>query len=225
MSYICGLADKTSGNYYMGIGAIVLGADQKVTGNSDVKYGMLVSDLSESKTDSTSYYNFTVWNGTKNVDVKVETKDAYKSFGKNTFIAYTEVETVDGVTEIEIENSYKDAQITPAGNEVKTVANAVAIKSFDKDTISFYGVEAGKEYDLSDDLVVIGVNTEDKEGVAGVELDVADQTAASTDEKPVYFKNAVFFVDDGDVVAVFVDNKGAMYDHTKNQKMDTAETK
>ena len=225
MSYICGLADKTSGNYYMGIGAVVLGADQKVTGNSDVKYGMLVSDLSESKTDSTNYFNFTIWNGTKNVDVKVETDDAYKSFGKNTFIAYTEVETVDGVTEIEIENSYKDAQITTAGNEVKTVADAVAIKSLDKDTISFYGVENGKEYDLSDDLVVIGVNTEDKKGVAGVELDVADETAASTDEKPVYFKNAVFFVDDGDVVAVFVDNTGAMYDHTKNQKMDTAETK
>ena len=225
MSYICGLADKTSGNYYMGIGAIVLGADQKVTGNSDVKYGMLVSDLSESKTDSTNYYNITVWNGTENVDVKVEQDDSYKTFGKNTFIAYTEVETVDGVTEIEIENSYKDAQITTAGNEVKTVANAVAIKSLDKDTISFYGVENGKEYDLSDDLVVIGVNTEDKKGVAGGELDVADETAASTDEKPVYFKNAVFFVDDGDVVAVFVDNTGAMYDHTKNQKMDTAETK
>ena len=219
MSYICGLADKTSGNYYMGIGAVVLGADQKVTGNSDVKYGMLVSDLSESKTDSTNYYNFTVWNGTKNVDVKVETKDAYKSFGKNTFIAYTEVETVDGVTEIEIENSYKDAQITPAGNEVKTVDNAVAIKSLDKDTISFYGVEEGKEYDLSDDLVVIGVNTEDKKGVAGVELDVADETS----KDGVYFKNAVFFMDGDEVIAVFVDSKGAMY--KDGNKLDTTPAK
>ena len=231
MSYICGLADKTSGNYYMGIGAVVLGADQKVTGNSDVKYGMLVSDLSESKVDSTDYYNFTVWNGTENVDVKVEKDDSYKNFAKKTFIAYTEVETVDGVTEIEIENGYKDAQLkdeqdtSKTFDEVKTVDNAVAIKSLDKDTISFYGVENGKEYDLSDDLVVIGVNTEDKKGVAGGELDVADETAASTDKNPVYFKNAVFFVDDGDVVAVFVDNTGAMYDHTKNQKMDTAETK
>ena len=219
MSYICGLADKTSGNYYMGIGAVVLGADQKVTGNSDVKYGMLVSDLSESKTDSTNYYNFTVWNGTKNVDVKVETKDAYKSFGKNTFIAYTEVETVDGVTEIEIENSYKDAQITTAGDEVKTVANAVAVKSLDKDTISFYGVEEGKEYDLSDDLVVIGVNTEDKKGVAGVELDVADETS----KDGVYFKNAVFFMDGDEVIAVFVDSKGAMY--KDGNKLDTTPVK
>ena len=231
MSYICGLADKTSGNYYMGVGAIVLADGKKVTGNSDVKYGMLVSDLSESKTDSTNYYNFTVWNGTENVDVKVEQDDSYKTFGKNTFIAYTEVETVDGVTEIEIENGYKDAQLkdeqdtSKTFDEVKTVDNAVAIKSLDKDTISFYGVENDKEYDLSDDLVVIGVNTEDKKGVAGGELDVADETAASTDKNPVYFKNAVFFVDDGDVVAVFVDNTGAMYDHTKNQKMDTAATK
>ena len=219
MSYICGLADKTSGNYYMGIGAVVLGADQKVTGNSDVKYGMLVSDQSESKTDSTNYNNFTVWNGTKNVDVKVETKDAYKSFGKNTFIAYTEVETVDGVTEIEIENSYKDAQITTAGDEVKTVDKAVAIKSLDKDTISFYGVEEGKEYDLSDDLVVIGVNTEDKKGVAGVELDVADETS----KDGVYFKNAVFFMDGDEVIAVFVDSKGAMY--KDGNKLDTTPVK
>ena len=224
MSYICGLADKTSGNYYMGIGAVVLGADQKVTGNSDVKYGMLVSDLSESKTDSTNYYNFTVWNGTKNVDVKVETKDAYKSFGKNTFIAYTEVETVDGVTEIEIENGYKDAQLkdkdtSKTFDEVKTVDNAVAIKSLDKDTISFYGVESGKEYDLSDDLVVIGVNTEDKKGVAGVELAVADETS----KDGVYFKNAVFFMDGDEVIAVFVDSKGAMY--KDGNKLDTTPAK
>ena len=216
MSYICGVADKTSGNYYMGIGAIVLADDQKVTGNSDVKYGMLVSDLSESKVDSTEYYNFTVWNGTENVDVKVEQKTAYESFAKNTFIAYTEVETVDGVTEIEIENGYKDAQIDTASNEVKTVDNAVAIKSVDSDTISFFDVESGNEYDLSDDLVVIGVNTEDEKGVAGVDLDVADET--STDG--VYFKNAVFFVDDGDVVAVFVDSKGAMY--KDGEKLTTA---
>ena len=187
---------------------------------------MLVSDLSESKTDSTNYYNFTVWNGTENVDVKVEQDDAYKTFGKNTFIAYTEVETVDGVTEIEIENGYKDAQLkdedtTKTFDEVKTVDNAVAVKSLDKDTISFYGVNDGKEYDLSDDLVVIGVNTEDKKGVAGVELDVADETK----DEGVYFKNAVFFMDGDEVIAVFVDSKGAMYDHTKNQKMDTAETK
>ena len=214
MKSICGVADKTSGNYYMGIGAIVLAADKKVTGSSDVKYGMLVSDLSESKVDSTNYYNFTVWNGTENVDVKVEKDDSYKNFAKKTFIAYTEVETVDGVTEIEIENGYTDDQLSNA-DEVKTVTNAVAIKAVDADTISFYGINDdkgdAKEFDLSDDLVVIGVNTEDKKGVAGVDLDVADET--STDG--VYFKNAVYFMDDGDVVAVFVDSKGAMYDTNK----------
>ena len=120
MSYICGLADKTPVLLH-GYRRSRSGCGSEGNRQLRRKYGMLVSDLSESKTDSTNYYNFTVWNGTKNVDVKVETKDAYKSFGKNTFIAYTEVETVDGVTEIEIENSYKDAQITTAGDEVKTV--------------------------------------------------------------------------------------------------------
>ena len=208
---LSGVADKSSGNYYIGIGAIVV--DGKATGASDVKFGMLTSGLSESKLDSTNYYNFTIWNGTESVDVKVEKDGKWANFDKKTFIGYTEVGAdANGVMEIEIEDAYTDQQLTTKTNEVKTVANAVAVASYDakNKSVSFMGVAGGKEYDLSDDVVIIGVNTEDKKGVAGVELDVADETSTSG----VYFKNAVFFMDGDEVIAIFVDSKGAMYsDH------------
>ena len=208
---LVGVADKSSGNYYIGIGAIVI--PTKATGASDVKFGMLTSGLSESKMDSTNYYNFTIWNGTNSVDVKVEKDSKWASFDKKTFIGYTEVGAdANGVMEIEIEENYTDQQLTNAA-EVKTVANAVAVASYDakNKSVSFMNVAGAKEYDLSDDVVIIGVNTEDKKGVAGVELDVADETSTSG----VYFKNAVFFMDGDEVIAIFVDSKGAMYNNGK----------
>ena len=208
---LVGVADKSSGNYYIGIGAIVI--PTKATGASDVKFGMLTSGLSESKMDFTNYYNFTIWNGTNSVDVKVEKDSKWASFDKKTFIGYTEVGAdANGVMEIEIEENYTDQQLTNAA-EVKTVANAVAVASYDakNKSVSFMNVAGAKEYDLSDDVVIIGVNTEDKKGVAGVELDVADETSTSG----VYFKNAVFFMDGDEVIAIFVDSKGAMYNNGK----------
>ena len=207
---LCGVADKSSGNYYIGIGAVVI--PTKATGASDVKFGMLTSNLSKTKDDSTDYCNFTIWNGTASVDVKAEDDGQCAGFKKNTFIAYTEVGAdANGVMEIEIEENYTDQQIATAGYEVKTVANAVAVASYDakNKSVSFMGYS--DEYDLSDDVVIIGVNTEDKKGVAGVELDVADETSNSG----VYFKNAVFFMDGNEVIAIFVDSKGAMYNNGK----------
>ena len=210
-SYLAGVADKSSGNYYIGIGAIVI--PTKATGASDVKFGMLTSGLSESKMDSTNYYNFTIWNGTNSVDVKVEKDSKWAAFDKKTFIGYTEVGAdANGVMEIEIEENYTDQQLTNKP-EVKTVSDAVAVASYDakNKSVSFMNIAGAKEYDLSDDVVIIGVNTEDKKGVAGVELDVADETSTSG----VYFKNAVFFMDGDEVIAIFVDSKGAMYNNGK----------
>ena len=209
---LCGVADKSSGNYYIGIGAVVI--PTKATGASDVKFGMLTSNLSKTKDDSTDYYNFTIWNGTESVEVKAEDDGQCTGFKKNVFIAYTEVGAdANGVMEIEIEENYTDQQIATAGYEVKTVANAVAVASYDakNKSVSFMNIAGAKEYDLSDDVVIIGVNTEDKKGVAGVELDVADETSTSG----VYFKNAVFFMDGDEVIAIFVDSKGAMYNNGK----------
>ena len=206
-----GVADKTSGNYYLEIGAIVLKKDAKIPGGSSVKYGMLTSGLSKTTVDSTDYYNFEIWNGTETVKVKIEADSKYDSLDKKSFIAYTEVaKDANGVMEIEIDNEKTD---------IKTVSNAVSIESYDNasktKTVKFRNDT--KEYDLSDDAVVIGVNTEDKTGSTGATLDVGDETATSG----VYYLNAVYFMDGEDVGAIFIDTTGAMYD---SDKMTTAPT-
>ena len=200
-----GVADKTSGNYYMEIGAIVLKDDAKIPGGSSVKYGMLTSGLSKTTVDSTDYYNFEIWNGTETVKVKIEADSKYDSLDKKSFIAYTEVaKDANGVMEIEIDNEKTD---------IKTVSNAVSIESYDNasktKTVKFRN--DAKEYDLSDDAVIIGVNTEDKTGSTGATLDVGDETATSG----VYYLNAVYFMDGEDVSAIFIDTTGAMYDSDK----------
>ena len=206
-----GVADKTSGNYYMEIGAIVLKNGAKIPGGSSVKYGMLTSGLSKTTVDSTDYYNFEIWNGTETVKVKIEADSKYDSLDKKSFIAYTEVaKDANGVMEIEIDNEDTD---------IKTVSNAVSIESYDNasktKTVKFRN--DAKEYDLSDDAVVIGVNTEDKTGSTGATLDIGDETATSG----VYYLNAVYFMDGEDVGAIFIDTTGAMYD---SDKMTTAPT-
>ena len=200
-----GVADKTSGNYYMEIGAIVLKDGAKIPGGSSVKYGMLTSGLSKTTVDSTDYYNFEIWNGTETVKVKIEADSKYDSLDKKSFIAYTEVaKDANGVMEIEIDNEKTD---------IKTVSNAVSIESYDNasktKTVKFRN--DAKEYDLSDDAVIIGVNTEDKTGSTGATLDVGDETATSG----VYYLNAVYFMDGEDVSAIFIDTTGAMYDSDK----------
>ena len=206
-----GVADKTSGNYYMEIGAIVLKNDAKIPGGSSVKYGMLTSGLSKTTVDSTDYYNFEIWNGTETVKVKIEADSKYDSLDKKSFIAYTEVaKDANGVMEIEIDNEKTD---------IKTVSNAVSIEAYDLEsktkTVKFRGDTT--EYELTDDAAIIGVNTEDKTGTTGATLDVGDETATSG----VYYLNAVYFMDGEDVAAIFIDTTGAMYD---SDKMTTAPT-
>ena len=201
-----GVADKTSGNYYLGIGSIVLADDTKIPGGSTVKYGMLTSSLSKTTVDSTDYYNFDIWNGTETVSVKIEAADSYKTLDKKSFIAYTEVtKDSQGVMEIEIDD--------PATDNIKTVSNAVSIEAYDLEsktkTVKFRGDTT--EYELTDDAVIIGVNTEDKTGATGATLDVGDETAT----EGTYYKNAVYFLDGGDVAAIFIDSKGAMFDTAK----------
>ena len=101
---------------------------------------------------------------------------------------------------------------------VKTVAgNAVAISAYDDDDISFSDVHT---YEIDDDCVVIGVNTEDTEGVAGTKLATAKEVVKNA--TPVkYWKNAVYFVDGGKVTAVFVDTQGKMYDKSAKDFVTT----
>ena len=93
---------------------------------------------------------------------------------------------------------------------MKTIDQAVSISGFDADGIDFRGVTSATcSGDFDDDYVVIGVNTKDVKGVSGAKLATAKE-AGST-----YYENAVYFLNndtDKDVIAVFIDTSGKMYD-------------
>ena len=182
-----GLTDKTNGYNYMQVGAIVLNGTNDVPGGSDYSYGYVTAKPSTSKIDSTSYTTLTIWNGEKEITITGKTNDGdMKKAVKGTFVQYSTVN--DQYVKVE---------------HVKTVANAIAIEGFDKDGIN------GKDY--ADTYTVIGVDTKNITGVAGVVVDEADTTSSSD----TYFLNAVTFGEDGgdtgDIAAVFMANNNRIY--------------
>ena len=202
---VAGLADKTSGVYYIAVGAINM---QDKTAKSDASaYGFITSAISTSKEGSTTYNLFTMWDGTKSVDVKVDKNDVKVNLAKYSFVSF-------------------DWEVEPAGETageadgtsliVKTAAkNATAITAFvNNDSITF---SDGTSLDFADTYFVIGVDTKAGEGSSAKLATAKDKPADATK----LCANAVYFiVKDGDdyvVEAVFVDAAGVM---SKTDKAD-----
>ena len=202
---VAGLADKTSGVYYIAVGAINM---QDKTAKSDASaYGFITSAISTSKEGSTTYNLFTMWDGTKSVDVKVDKNDVKVNLAKYSFVSF-------------------DWEVEPAGETageadgssliVKTAAaNATAITAFvNNDSITFAD---GTSLDFADTYFVIGVDTKAGEGSSAKLATAKDKPADATK----LCANAVYFiVKDGDdyvVEAVFVDAAGVM---SKTDKAD-----
>ena len=202
---VAGLADKTSGVYYIAVGAINM---KSTTAKSDAAaYGFITSAISTSKEGSTTYNLFTMWDGTKSVDVKVDKNDVKVNLAKYSFVSF-------------------DWEVEPAGETageadgssliVKTAAaNATAITAFvNNDSITF---SDGTSLDFADTYFVIGVDTKAGEGSSAKLATAKDKPTDSTK----LCANAVYFiVKDGDdyvVEAVFVDAAGVM---SKTDKAD-----
>ena len=202
---VAGLADKTSGVYYIAVGAINM---KSTTAKSDAAaYGFITSAISTSKEGSTTYNLFTMWDGTKSVDVKVDKNDVKVNLAKYSFVSF-------------------DWEVEPAGETageadgtsliVKTAAkNATAITAFvNNDSITF---SDGTSLDFADTYFVIGVDTKAGEGSSAKLATAKDKPADATK----LCANAVYFiVKDGDdyvVEAVFVDAAGVM---SKTDKAD-----
>ena len=189
------LTKKTSGYQYAKVACLTLSTD--IPSSSDYLYGYVVSKVDEIDNDGIKY-QFTIWNGEKEVVLTTEDEgdDDGHTIAKGSFIAYS----MDG--------DLADIELTV--QNVKD--NAAAITAYDDDTITFSNKA---ETDFADEYVVIGVNTENKEGVAGVKLATAKEV---TKDSGNYWKNAVYFVDGGEIAAVFVDTQGKMYDDTVGVK-------
>ena len=205
---VSALADKSSGYYYAKVGAINLGV-KDVPGSSDSLYAYATSKVAEIDNDGTKY-QFEAWNGKETVTLTTEDDDdllkANKKDGtlrdKGFFVEYTQNGDLVDI------------------KSVKTIADAVAISGFDADGINFRNVDS-KAYsgDFDDDYVVIGVDTKKVEGVEGGKLKTADEV---TKDSGKYYENAVYFLNndsDKDVIAVFVDTNGKMYDDNDNVQM------
>ena len=177
------LTDKTNGYQYAKIACLKIGED--IPSSSDYLYGYVTSKVETLDNDGTKY-RFDIWNGSETVTLTTE-DDTVTAKGQ--FIAYS----MDG--------DLADIELT-----VKSTDDAASIVAYDKDGITFSNLP---ETDFADEYVVIGVNTEKQEGVAGVKLAAAKETVKGSGN---YWKNAVYFVDGGEVAAVFVDTQGKMYD-------------
>ena len=205
------LADKSSGYYYAKVGAINLGV-KDIPGSSDSLYAYATSKVAEIDNDGTKY-QFEAWTGKETVTLTTEDDDNLLTVSgslrdKGFFVEYTQNGDLVDI------------------KSVKTIADAVAISGFDADGINFRNVDS-KAYsgDFDDDYVVIGVDTKKVEGVEGGKLKTADEVTKGSGK---YYENAVYFLNndsDKDVIAVFVDTNGKMYDDNDNVQMTAAPTK
>ena len=191
---VYGLADKSSGVYYIAVGLI----EMTGTAKSDAAaYGFITSSISSSKEDGTTYYNFTMWNGTESVDVKVDSADVNKSkLVKYGFVSF------DWEDEAAFEADGTSLKVKTATEDATAVTAFVT-----DDSIAFAD---GTSVDFADTYFVIGVDTKKGEG-STAKLATAKDAPENAQQ---YCANAVYFlVKDGndDVVeAVFIDVNGVM---------------
>ncbi len=207
---VSALADKSSGYYYAKVGAINL-ITKDVPGSSDYLYAYALTKVAEIDQDGTEY-EFDAWDGKEVITLTTEdndnklTTDDDSLLDKGFFVEYS-----------------KNGDLVDI-KDVKTVEDAVSIFGFDADGITFRDVDSTTySGDFDDDYVVIGVNTKDVKGVSGAKLATAKAVSSSS----TYYKNAVYFLNndtDKDVIAVFVDTSGKMYDDNGDPKMTTAAT-
>ena len=174
---------------------------------SNDKYGYVTTDVSSSKVDGTEYREVSVWNGTAVEDIKIETSSNITNLKKGAFVKYA---------------VGADGLVDTADLEILTTGNIGAVESYnatrglltvyDATTYAVDGnksttaVSATNTYKLAKDIVIIGVNTDDKKSVEGI-----DAVTKAFDNGTVATNNIVFVLNsDDEVVAIFVDPDNAI---------------
>ena len=164
---------------------------------SNEEYGYVISEVSTTKIDGDTYYTFTVWNGTEEVEINVDGNKVVKG----DFIKYA----IDS-------NNIADKDDV----EVLQLANVGRVYSYNSTRqLLTLAVDANasstKTYAVADDVVIIGVNTDDTEGVEGYTT-----VAASKNSKNEYQQNILYVLDgDGKVCAIFTDSDQVLASDTR----------
>ena len=201
---------KTNGFQYVQIGAIKMSVDLPDADN-DTVYGYLTEDVSSTKSGNTTYYEFTVWNGTTSEPVVLTAKqgnvDHADSISKGDLIEYKVVDgnTINSVKEI----SATKIQSSTAVAQNKTFYEA-AVKAYDGKKIMFTKDSTGEKYDIDSDTYKLFINSKDTKGAQG-DIEIAQDAADNDAHNDNQILNAIFAVDsDGDVIAIIIDVNGDM---------------
>ena len=164
---------------------------------SNDEYGYVINNPSTTKIDGDTYFTFTVWNGTEEVEINVDKK---KDVVKGDFVKYA----IDS-------NNIADSSDV----EVLQLANTGAVYNYNANRqLLTLAVDANasstKTYAVADDVAIIGVNTEDKELVEGI----GDPIPSIKDEETNEYPNNILYVlnTDKEVVAIFVDSENVITD-------------
>ena len=179
---------------------------------SNDEYGYVINNPSTTKIDGDTYFTFTVWNGTEEVEINV---DSEKNVVKGDFVKYA----------IDANNIADSSDV-----EVLQIANTGAVYNYDaKRQLLTLAAEQTKDedgnvtdvetntYAVADDVVIIGVNTADEEGVEGYTT-----VAANKNAKGEYLTNIVYVLnDDDEVVAIFTDSDQELDSETPILDKDT----
>lgn len=201
---------KTNGFQYVQIGAIKMSVDLPDADN-DTVYGYLTEDVSSTKSGNTTYYEFTVWNGTTAEPVVLTAKSSNvtnaSSISKGDLIEYKVVEgnTINSVKEI----SASKIQSSTAVAKDKTFYEA-AVKAYDGKKIMFTKDSTGEKYDIDSDTYKLFINSKDTKGAQG-DIEIAQDAADNDATHDNQILNAIFAVNsDGDVIAIIIDVNGDM---------------
>ena len=157
---------------------------------SNDEYGYVINNPSRTTIDGDRYTTFTVWNGTEEVEINVDSTST--GVVKGDFVKYA----IDS-------NNIADSSDV----EVLQLANTGAVYNYNanRQLLTLAVNAAGTQtntYAVADDVVIIGVNTDDEEGVEGYTT-----VAANKNAKGEYLTNIVYVLnDDDEVVAIFTDS-------------------
>ena len=204
---VVGLADKSNGTPYIAIGAIDLGTG---TAKTDARvYGFVTANNGVSKEGSTEYRNFTMWDGTQSIDVKVKSSVAV---AKSDFVAFDWADQTAGEADKEDFYHVSANDLLKQTSDGKAWYGAGAITAFvDGDSITLnYNASTPKYFEFADTYFVIGVDTKSCEGSSGKLATAKEETKDTS----LYRNAVVFTTKDGDqdvVEAVFVDVNGTLY--------------
>ena len=177
--------DKVSGLTYVELAGLKITTADVPGAAYDATYGYVVNTLGQTKEDNKTYSSFSVWTGSENETIKVESNKVHGSVVKGSFVK------IDG------DDLYMLSQI-PAEDGV---AYAGAVDGADAESF----VIDNNEYKITDDTQVIYVDTDAVEGVEGGSI--VEATDQNTQGK---YENNVYFIvdpdsDENELLVVFVD--------------------